>query len=39
MKFTAFEAEGELYQFRRLPFDVTNGVAVFQKIIKKFYFK
>ena len=27
--FTAFEASGKLYQFKRVPFGVTNGVAVF----------
>jgi hypothetical protein len=31
--YTAFEANGSLYQFTRLPFGVTNGVAVFQRII------
>ncbi|XP_069768376.1 uncharacterized protein [Narcine bancroftii] len=29
--FTAFEANGRLYQFLRVPFGVTNGVAVFQR--------
>lgn len=29
--FTAFEANGNLYQFCRLPFGVTNGVACFQR--------
>ena len=27
--FTAFEANGKLYQFRRIPFGVTNGVSCF----------
>ena len=31
--FTAFEAAGRLYQFKRIPFGVTNGVASFQRII------
>ena len=31
--FTAFEACGNLYQFRRIPFGVTNGVASFQRIV------
>ena len=31
--YTAFEAAGNLYQFRRIPFGVTNGVASFQRII------
>ncbi|XP_054267292.1 uncharacterized protein LOC128989427 [Macrosteles quadrilineatus] len=30
-KYTAFEAAGRLFQFRRIPFGVTNGVACFQK--------
>ncbi len=29
--YTAFEAKGGLYQFTRLPFGVTNGVACFQR--------
>ena len=31
--YTGFEASGRLYQFTRIPFGVTNGVAVFQRII------
>ena len=31
--YTAFEACGRLYQFRRIPFGVTNGVACFQRVI------
>ena len=34
--FTAFEAGGGLYQFRRLPFGVTNGVAIFQRAMDTF---
>ena len=33
--FTAFEADGKLYQFCRLPFGVKNGVSAFQRIIDK----
>nr|XP_026485607.1 uncharacterized protein LOC113393110 [Vanessa tameamea] len=32
-QYTAFEADGNLYQFRRIPFGVTNGVSSFQRII------
>ena len=32
-KFTAYKADGNLYQFKRVPFGVTNGVAVFQRIV------
>jgi hypothetical protein len=31
--YTAFEADGNLYQFTRIPFGVTNGVAAFQRTI------
>lgn len=34
-KFTAFEADGQLYQFKRIPFGVTNGVSAFQRTINK----
>ena len=34
--YTAFEANGKLYQFRRIPFGVTNGVAAFQRIVDQF---
>ncbi|GFU78062.1 retrovirus-related Pol polyprotein from transposon opus [Trichonephila clavipes] len=33
--YTAFEACGKLYQFLRVPFGVTNGVACFQRVIDK----
>ncbi|CAH8833617.1 unnamed protein product [Trichobilharzia szidati] len=33
--FTAFEACGNLYQFRRIPFGVTNGVSCFQRVISQ----
>ncbi|CAI6371236.1 unnamed protein product [Macrosiphum euphorbiae] len=32
-QYTAFEAGGRLYQFRKIPFGVTNGVACFQRVI------
>ena len=31
--YTAFEADGKLYQFTRIPFGVTNGVAAFQRVM------
>lgn len=34
-KYTAFEIDGKLYQFTRLPFGVTNGVSCFQRTIDK----
>ena len=34
--YTAFEAKRGLYQFTRLPFGVTNGVACFQREMIKF---
>ena len=33
--FTAFEANNKLYQFTRIPFGVTNGVASFQRAVDK----
>ena len=32
-KYTAFEDAGSLYQFCRIPFGVTNGVASFQRVM------
>ena len=32
-EFTAFEANGNLFQFKRIPFGVTNGVSAFQRVI------
>lgn len=34
--YTAFEANGKLFQFRRLPFGITNGVSCFQRIMDDF---
>ena len=31
--YTAFEADGRLFRFTRLPFGVTNGVSVFQRMM------
>ena len=33
---TASEADGKQFQFCRVPFGITNGVACFQRIIDKF---
>ena len=33
MPYTAFEANGNLFHFKRLPFGVTNGVACFQRLM------
>ena len=33
--YTAFEGDGKLYQFRVIPFGVTNGVAKFQRTLDK----
>ncbi len=33
--FTAFKADGKLFQFRRVPFGVTNDVTCFQQTIDK----
>ena len=42
-EYTAFEADGELLQFTRIPFGVTNGVSAFQRtmdnLIKKHHLK
>ena len=35
-KDTAFEANGKLYEFTRLPFGVKNGVAEFQRKMSEF---
>ena len=35
-QYTAFEASGRLFQYKRLPFGVTNGVAAFQRCIDSF---
>ena len=34
--YTAFEASYGLYQFTRVPFGVTNGVAYFQRVMSDF---
>ena len=34
--YTAFEANGSLYQFCRLPFGLTNSVACFQRLMNDF---
>ena len=32
---TAFEADGKLWEFTRVPFGVTNGVRTFQRVMNK----
>ena len=34
-KYTAFEANGKLYHFRRIPFGICNAVGAFRRIITK----
>ena len=31
--YTAFQAEGSLWKWKRIPFGLTNGVPCFQRII------
>ena len=35
--YTAFEADGQLWEFTRVPFGVTNGVSAFQRTIDKVF--
>ena len=35
IKYTAFEVDGQLWEFTRIPFGVTNGVSAFQRTIDK----
>lgn len=37
--YTAFKAEGWLYEFWRIPFDVMNGMASFQRIMDEIILK
>ena len=32
-KLTAFEANGKLLQFKRIPFGLTNAVGAFQRVV------
>ena len=34
-KYTAFEADGQLWEYTRIPFGVTNGVSAFQRTMDK----
>ena len=34
-KYTAFEADGQLWEFTRIPLGVTNGVSAFQRTMDK----
>ena len=34
-KYTAFEADGRLYQFKRIPFGLKNAVPCFQRIVNE----
>jgi len=34
--YTAFEADGQLFQYKRLPFGITNGVSAFQRSMDEF---
>ena len=38
-KFTAFEANGQLYQFKRLPFGLKNAVPCFQRVVNQIILK
>ena len=33
---TAFEADRKLFQYKRMPFGVTNGVSCFQRAMNDF---
>jgi len=33
--FTAFEANGQLYQFKRIPFELKNAVPCFQRVVNE----
>ena len=35
-KYTSFEACGKLYQYKRMPFSVTNGMSCFQRAMDNF---
>ena len=38
-RFNTFEADGQIYQYKHLPFSVANGVSAFQRSVDNFITK